>query len=126
MDKTIFTEDNFYRTLTNMSIAMRGTIEYPCGKAERDNSMWFAIQTKDANNLSRAVREFEEMAFMLECNFSDQFHHTSTIRRICENPNCHTIYAYFYEDFLYCPKCGTKLTETRNDLKEENSNNEKN
>jgi hypothetical protein len=110
---SIFTEENFHRTLTNLAISVRGIIDYPCGKAVRENQKHFPVTTQDACELSRRVREFEEVAMLHYLNFSNQFHHTPKFRAICENPECHNIYAHFYEDWRYCPKCGTKLTITR-------------
>lgn len=121
MKDSIFTEDNYHRTLTNLAVTIRSCIDYPCGKAERNNQDYFPMSVKDANQISRNVREFEEVSSLCERHFFDQFHHTSKVRRICENPDCHGIYAYFYEDFLYCPKCGTKLTTTR-DTRENKEN----
>ena len=121
MEKSIFTEDNFHRTLNNLAVSVRSIIDYPCGKAEHDKELFFIVRTEDGNRLSREIREFEEVASLLNSHFSEQFHHNSSARRVCPNPDCHGIYAYFYEDFLYCPKCGTKLA-TSKDLGEKDEN----
>lgn len=120
----IFTEDNFHRTITNLTVNKHCTLDYPCGKAERNHEKSITISLEDAYNLDRSIDDFVAMAALMQNNFSNQFHHNCRVRRICGNPDCHTIYAYFYEDFLYCPKCGTKLTTTRddrNDKKEKSS-----
>lgn len=105
----IFTEDNFHRTITNMSIACRSILDYPVGKAQREKSSVIVMTVEDAFRLARSIQELEELACLLNHNITKQFHHGK--RRICENPDCHHIYAYFYEDFRYCPLCGTKLTD---------------
>ena len=112
MDNPIFTQDEFHRTLTNLSAVERQVISYPCGKAEREHQSNFSISVKDANELGRCIYDFVLMAGFLEHHFSDQFKHNSKARAICPNQDCHGIYAYFYEDFRFCPKCGTKLKFT--------------
>lgn len=62
-------------------------------------------------------RTAEDVSQLIDL-FDDQFKHNAKIRRVCPNLNCNSKYAYFYEDFLYCPKCGTELLTTRDDRKE--------
>lgn len=105
-----FSEENFYRTMTNLHIITKH-LTMPEHRV---------LTEEDQSRLYIAVEEATKMAYMLERNFFEQFKHTPRIRRVCPNPECKCIYAYFYEDFLYCPKCGTKLITTRDDRKEEN------
>lgn len=122
MNHPIFTQDEFHRTLTNLSIVEHQTISYPCSKAERDYRRSFSISVNDANNLNRRINDFVLMAVLLERHFSDQFKHNPKARAICPNPDCHGIYAYFYEDFRFCPKCGTKLEFTNEEESNDNQN----
>lgn len=101
-----FTEDNCHRIINNLSIIVEGRLS----RAARREEPYILITKKEAVDMSNCAREAGEMVSMLADNFSDQFHHNPRTRRICPNEKCKTVYAYFYEDFLYCPKCGTKLT----------------
>ena len=99
-----FSEENFYRTMTNLHIYTK--IFTRPGY----------VPTKESQSeLYNIVEETTQMSYMLHDNFHNQFNHNPKVRRVCPNENCHHIYAYFYEDFLYCPKCGTKLITTRDD-----------
>lgn len=103
-----FIEDNFFRVMTNLHIVCKQATSPSC-----------IVMTEDLKHrLYAACEEASDIAYMLHENFSGQFNHNPKVRRVCPNPECKHIYAYFYEDFLYCPKCGTKLVTTRDDRKE--------
>lgn len=89
--KMPFTEDQFFRITTNVRILSRDL--YKNGYGE----------------LQESIDQLIDYAASYHDKFADQFHHNPRARRICPDPECHSIYAYFYEDFLYCPKCGTRL-----------------
>lgn len=89
--KMPFTEDQFFRISTNTRILSRD------------------LHKEGYGELKESIEQLLDYAGSLHDKFADQFHHIPRTRRICPNPECHSIYAYFYEDFLYCPKCGTKL-----------------
>lgn len=86
-----FTEDQFFRITTNVRILSRN------------------LHKEGYGELQESIDQLLDYAGSCHDKFADQFHHNPRARRICPNPECHGIYAYFYEDFLYCPKCGTKL-----------------
>ena len=90
-EKIPFTEDQFFRITTNVRILSR------------------KLPKEGYSELHGSIDQLIDYAESCHDKFADQFHHNSRARRICTNPECHGIYAYFYEDFLYCPKCGTKL-----------------
>lgn len=86
-----FTEDQFFRISTNVRILSRN------------------LHKEGYGELQESINQLLDYAGSCHDKFADQFRHNPRARRICPNPKCHSIYAYFYEDFLYCPKCGTKL-----------------
>lgn len=89
--KIPFTEDQFFRISTNTRILSRN------------------LHKEGYSELQESIDQLLDYAGSCHDKFADQFHHNPRARRICPNPECHGIYAYFYDDFLYCPKCGTKL-----------------
>lgn len=93
-----FSEDQFIRVSTNLRICFRNV----CRPGD-------IVTEEQCKRLYVAAEEACDMMHQLDYNFSSQFHHNPRARRVCPNQNCHSIYAYFYEDFLFCPKCGTKL-----------------
>lgn len=103
-----FIEDHFYRVMQNLDIV--------CKQLTTPQRLIITDEWK--SRLRIACEEARDIAYMLHENFSGQFNHNPKVRRVCPNPECKHIYAYFYEDFLYCPKCGTKLVTTRDDRKE--------
>ena len=98
-----FTEENFFRIINNFGIVVTH-------KFYKTKQPYIIISRKEANDMRRCSEEIVGMACMLQDKFAKQFHHNPRARKICPNEDCKTIYAYFYEDFVYCPKCGTKLT----------------
>lgn len=91
-----FTEDQVHRLINNLSI---------------DNHN-FELQSKryvqDMNDAMNLLGMFNDI-------FTERYNHNSYVRRVCDNPDCKSVYAYFYEDWHYCPKCGTKLRTTRDE-----------
>lgn len=102
--KVPFTEDQYHRTMTNLRLVIRQF----CNPG-------YVVTHKAADRLYTAMEEATEMAGQLYENFFRQFQHRACIRKICPNSDCHNIYAYFFEDWEFCPKCGTKLETTRDD-----------
>lgn len=98
-----FTEENFFRIMTNFGIVVTH-------KFYKTKEPFIIIPREEADKMLRCSEELVEMAYALEDEFAEQFHWNSRARKNCPNENCKTIYAYFYEDFIFCPKCGTKLT----------------
>lgn len=79
------TEDNWWRIITNYRVAKK--------------------------NFDRSANDLEEFAMEMYSKIADQFKHDPSARRWCPNPFCETVYAYFFTDWEYCPKCGTKLSK---------------
>ena len=100
-----FSEDTFNRLMQNGDIRVRNLENAPRSKQFPDI---VGLQTELVDAVARDMRQMMEMMGMYERKFGSQF--KLGTRRVCENPNCMHKYAYFYDDFLYCPKCGTKLT----------------
>lgn len=111
--KVPFTEDNFFRCMTNIRLTIR-SICRPGHIITKDDSDEAWLATEEACSLMR----------QLEYHLHTQFKHNCKVRRVCPNPECKGIYAIFYEDFLYCPKCGTELVTTRDDREKENERHE--
>lgn len=113
MDKVPFSDDQFYRLIQNRSIDLK-MISTP---AAFDGGR-YDICALYINRTVEDVSQLLDFAGQLHNRFDDQFKRSSKIRRVCPNRDCKGKYAYFYEDFLYCPKCGTKLLTTRDDRKD--------
>jgi len=111
MDHNIpFTEDQWWRCVNNLNV-MSHFLKL---------KNWKEYATDESvSHLVLAIEEFENFAYQLYNNFGNQFHHDADARRVCPNPNCHGVFAYFFSDWEYCPKCGTKLLITGNNEKEE-------
>ena len=134
-----FSEDNFHSIMTKWSILSKRLLkpafvfkrnderitEAEGIKVYGDDTDFFLLSVQDCFNIYQASQEVMSMAYLLESHFFEQFKHNSRVRRICPNQDCHTIYAYFYEDFLYCPKCGMQLITTRDDRPKEVDESEK-
>ena len=108
-----FSDDHFYRLIQNCSIDLK-IISTP---AAFDDDH-YSISAFNINRTVEDVSQLMDFASQLHNRFDDQFKHNAKIRRVCPNLNCKSKYAYFYEDFLYCPKCGTELITTRDDRKD--------
>ena len=98
IDHIPFTEDHVFRVSTNLRVTSKSIVRP--GRT---------ITYADQEQMNMAVEEAMDIYHQLADKFSDQFHHNPGARRVCPNPACHHIYAFFYDDFLYCPQCGTKL-----------------
>ena len=104
-DKPIpFTEDQWWRVVNNLHVATH-ILKYK-------EEVYSRIDDKERDKIISAIEEFENMAYQLYNNFAEQFNHDSTARSYCPNPECKNSYAYFWTDWDYCPKCGTKLEKT--------------
>ena len=113
LDHVPFSDDHFHRLIQNCSIDLK-IISTPT-TFDDDH---YSISTFNINRTVEDVSQLMDFASQLYNRFDNQFKHNAKIRRVCPNPNCKSKYAYFYEDFLYCPKCGTKLITTRDNRKE--------
>lgn len=104
MNKNIpFTEDQWSRTTNNLN----------CSSHVFKLKNWREhVTDEDVDRLTRAIDEHQNFSYQLYNNFGDQFNHRPDARRVCPNPDCHCMYAYFFADWKYCPKCGTKLLIT--------------
>lgn len=103
-----FTEESFFRAMSNLKIASK-TLSSP----------GHLVTEKDCENMNEAVEGAIDVAYSLERRFSRQFKYNQKVRRECPNEKCGNKYAYFYEDFLFCPRCGTKLVTTRDERDKE-------
>ena len=115
MDHVPFSDDQFYRLLQNCSIDLKLISTTAAGIYDGG---WYDTYALYIERTCEDISQLMDLASQLHNRFDDQFKHNSKIRRVCPNPNCKSKYAYFYEDFLYCPKCGTELVTTRDDRKE--------
>ena len=97
-----FTDDQFHRVSTNLHILVNRL-------TRRSNT---TLTPEDKYDLYVAATEMDTMAHMLYDRFFLQFNHNPSARRVCPNPNCHHIYAFFFDDWKYCPQCGTRLVKT--------------
>ena len=104
-----FSQDEFDRSFTNLHILMRSVIDYGLSEARNSGHPYIPVPVKQAELLSNAYSQHIEIESVLANRFSDQFRNDQAPCRVCNNPNCKSQYAYFYDDFLYCPRCGTKL-----------------
>lgn len=108
-----FSDDQFYRLMQNCSIDLK-LISTPAAF----ESGRYDICALYINRTVKDVSQLMNLARQLHDRFHNQFKDNVRVRRVCPNPNCKNKYAYFYEDFLYCPKCGTELLTTRDDRKD--------
>lgn len=104
-----FTDDQFHRVSANLRILVNRLIR-------RNNT---TLTKEDKHDLYVATTEMDTMAHMLHDRFFLQFNHSPSARRVCPNPDCHHIYAFFFDDWKYCPQCGTKLIKTDEYTEEE-------
>ena len=112
LDHVPFSDEQFYRLMQNCSIDLKSiSTPFTFESSRYDNCVY-------VNKTVEEVSQLLNLASQLHNRFDDQFKHNAKIRRVCPNPNCKSKYAYFYEDFLYCPKCGTELVTTRDDRKD--------
>ena len=84
-----FTEENFFRIMTNFGIVVTH-------KIYKTKGPFILISREEADEMLRCSEELVEMAYALENKFAGQFHHSPRARKICPNKNCKTVYAYFY------------------------------
>ena len=103
-----FTEDQALRIANNFNCRIHYFMRKHKTLLDKDTSA-IIVDDREMGNLYEAALEFESMYWALFNNFCDQFHHSPKARSICPNPDCKGIYAYFFEDWKHCPKCGTKL-----------------
>lgn len=99
-----FTDDQFHRTMANLHIV----VSRICRKSSN-------IDEEEKRSLYTASNEAMNMAYMLHQRFFAQYNHNPSARRVCPNPECHHIYAFFYDDWKYCPQCGSRLIKTMYD-----------
>ena len=119
MDHVPFSDDQFYRLMQNCYIDLK-LISTPFEgvRGTQFENGRYDICERYINQTVQDVSQLIDLAGQLHDRFHNQFKNNIDVRRICPNPDCKSRYAYFYEDFLYCPKCGTKLVTTRDDRKE--------
>lgn len=104
-DKTIpFTEDQWWRVVNNLHVKIHNL--------QISEEFYPTIDNEERSEIAEAIDQFENMAYQLYNNYANQFHHNPRARACCPNPECKGIYAYFWSDWNYCPKCGTKLEKT--------------
>ena len=97
-----FTEDQFHRISTNLHIIVSRL-------TRREDTL---LTPEDKHDLYVAFEEMNTMAHLLFDRFFLQFNHSPSARRICPNPRCRHIYAFFFDDWRYCPQCGARLIKT--------------
>lgn len=74
---------------------------------------WRELMTEeDVTRLLESIEQYRDFASTLYSKYADQFIHDPQSRSVCPNPKCHNVYAYFWDDWKYCPKCGTALKFT--------------
>lgn len=99
-----FTEDQWWRVTNNLHVTTH-SLKYL-------EKVYPRIDDQERERMVQAIDEFHQFAYQLYHNYADQFHHNPSARSCCPNPDCKGIYAYFWSDWNYCPKCGTKLKKT--------------
>ena len=104
-----FTDDQFYRTMTNLHITVSGL-------TRRSN---YILTEEDKHRLYVDSESVMNMARMLHNRFFLQYNHKPSARRVCPNPDCHHIYAFFFDDWKHCPQCGARLIKTSWDYERE-------
>lgn len=97
-----FTEDQWWRIINNLHCTTH-SLKYK-------EEVYPKISDNERNCMVKAIEDIEQFSYKLYSKFDDQFKHNPEARRVCSNHKCHSIYAYFFEDWKYCPKCGSKLT----------------
>lgn len=103
-----FTSDEYAKVTSNLAHRSKilSILHY---RNPDDKTCTFDI--KDVDNLRDAIEKGLNFMAVLSHNIYKQFENGST-RKTCPNKDCHTIYAFFYENFKYCPYCGAELVVT--------------
>lgn len=106
-EREIFSEDIYYGLCQNAGILIH-RLDNALHNAKTDAEM----TTLPLQVVTAVRRNIEEWS-----RFGSGFNHFYNIqfkcgkRKICPNKDCASSYAYFYDDFKFCPKCGYKLIE---------------
>ena len=103
-----FTSDQFHRVTNNLRLTSK-ILTLPRHKSE--DGKIYTCNEKEIKDLSVAVDDALDFIGSLSYHIEKQFENGST-RKTCPNKECHTVYAFFYENFKYCPYCGTELVVT--------------
>lgn len=103
--RVIFSEDTYVKLLQNASI-WKKCLERSRG-TRVGNSDLVLVSGSVVDGIDRDLSAWCDFAGEFDSVFRDQFQRG--VRTVCTNPNCNAQYAYFYADFFYCPKCGTRL-----------------
>lgn len=103
-----FASDEYHRVTNNLAInsKMLSLLHY-----RNDDGKTCTYSIEEIEDLHSSIENALDFMASLAYHIEKQFENGST-RKICPNENCHTVYAFFYENFKYCPYCGAKLIET--------------
>ena len=100
-----FSEDTYFKLLQNASIWKK------CLNRSKSthvgNSNLVMVSGDVVDGIDRDLSAWCRFAGEFNSAFYNQF--SRGVRKVCTNPLCNAQYAYFYADFAYCPKCGTRL-----------------
>lgn len=103
----IFSEDTYHKLGQNASIYLR-QIERVIDSTRMDSET-AVVPLWVVTGVQHDLEEWCQFASGFESFYNRQFKYGK--RKICPNKDCASHYAYFYEDFRFCPKCGHELKE---------------
>ena len=103
-----FSDEILTKLATNVSIYQRQMEiwipnEYPSDASIMPIPIWLI------KGINKDLTEWVKFADGFGRFYHEQFKPGK--RMFCPNKKCKSRYAYFYDDFLYCPKCGHKLVK---------------
>jgi hypothetical protein len=107
-EQCYFSDDVLTELTTNVSIHQKQIECWIPNKYSSDESI-MTIPVWLVKDISKDLNELVKFADGFGRFYHEQFKHGK--RMVCPNKKCKSRYAYFYDDFLYCPKCGHKLVK---------------
>lgn len=105
-----FSSDEYHRISNRLSMVYKQLLA-PSHINKNDHGKTYIYNYAEMKDFSEAVESGLDFMGYLAHHIEKQFENGST-RKTCPNKDCHTIYAFFYENFKYCPYCGSELVVT--------------
>lgn len=103
----IFSEDTYHKLAQNASVYLR-QLDCVFDRTNSENGLAL-VPLWVVRGIYHDLEEWCRFASGFESFYNQQFKYGK--RKICPNKDCASHYAYFYDDFRFCPKCGRELTE---------------
>ena len=95
--KLNFTDEEYAKVMNDMGVSLNKHHLYP-GKE---------LTEQDIDDLRSSAIDLMRFTEKLEKHISEQF--ITGAVKYCTNEKCGRTFGYYYDDFHYCPNCGSKL-----------------